>query len=271
MRSGLSKPDATGDAAQAAVDVLFARVSDEHYAAGVAAIAARISAAPDQPAVHALFREGVAALGAERATFVSFIRDDATTSACRFMIDCDPAWGRVYLEGGHFVHDPWLAYAAHNSEPIVAGRLNVVDPEQRKVIDLAARAGFVSAMLVPAHSGAGHARISSLCLGSSIPSYFDSAGLPTLRVSARMLAMELHDWWLTRLRRNLIVKAHLSPGDLTLLQHQAQGHSSKKIAAELRVSKSSINSRFQRMNAKLGVPNRRMAVKLAIECGLILM
>lgn len=49
MRSGLSKPDTAGDTAQAAADLLFARVSDEHYTAGVAAIAARIAAAPDQP------------------------------------------------------------------------------------------------------------------------------------------------------------------------------------------------------------------------------
>lgn len=270
MPFGPSSPDGDDEAAPAARDLLLVRVSDEHYATRVASIAARIASAPDQAAVHALFREGVAALGAERAAFVSFVRDDATTSACRFMIDCDPTWGRMYLEGGHFAHDPWLAYAAHNSEPVLASTLTVLDPEQRKVVALAEHAGFVSAMLVPAHSGAGHARISSLCLGSAIPDYFDSPGLPTLRVSARMLAMELHDWWLARLRRNLIVKARLSHDDLMLLQHQVQGHSSKKIAAELQVSKSSINSRFQRMNAKLGVPNRRMAVKLAIECGLIL-
>jgi DNA-binding CsgD family transcriptional regulator len=270
MHSGPSSPDGDDDAAPAARDLLLARVCDGHYAARVAAIAARIASAPDQAAVHALFREGVAALGAERAAFVSFVRDDATTSACRFMIDCDPAWGRVYLDGEHFAHDPWLAYAAHNSEPVLASTLTVLDPEQRKVIALAEHAGFVSVVLVPAHSGAGHSRISSLCLGSAIPGYFDSPGLPTLRVNARMLAMELHDWWLARLRRNLIVKARLSHDDLVLLQHQVHGHSSKKIAAELQVSKSSINSRFQRMNAKLGVPNRRMAVKLAIECGLIL-
>jgi DNA-binding CsgD family transcriptional regulator len=66
------------------------------------------------------------------------------------------------------------------------------------------------------------------------------------------------------------VKARISQEDLVLLQHRCQGHSSKKIAAEMQVSKGSINSRFQRMNAKLGVGNRRMAVQLAIECGLIL-
>ena len=85
-----------------------------------------------------------------------------------------------------------------------------------------------------------------------------------------MLALELHDWWLTRIRRELIVKAHITPSDVVLLRHQRQGHSSKRIAADLHVSKSSIDSRFQRMNTKLGVANRRMAAQLALECGLLL-
>jgi DNA-binding CsgD family transcriptional regulator/AcrR family transcriptional regulator len=270
MRSGPSSPDDQSPKAADGGDRLLAQVSDSRYAARVAAIAACIPAAADQPAVHALFREGVAALGAERAAFVSFVRDDTTLSSCRFMIDCDPAWGRMYLDDGHFVHDPWLAYAAHHSEPVLADELEVVDPLQRRVIDLAVRAGFVSALLVPAHSGAGHSRISALCLGAAAPGYFDSPTLPTVRVSARMLAMELHDWWLARLRCSLVVRARLSHDDLVLLRHQLQGHSSKRIAAELQVSKGSVDCRFQRMNAKLGVPNRRMAVKLAIECGLIL-
>ena len=85
-----------------------------------------------------------------------------------------------------------------------------------------------------------------------------------------MLALELHDGWLTRMRRELIVKANITPGDVVLLRHPRQGHSSKRIAADLHVSKSSIDSRFQRMTTKLGVANRRMAAQLALECGLIL-
>ncbi len=73
-----------------------------------------------------------------------------------------------------------------------------------------------------------------------------------------------------RIRRELIARAHITLSDLALLRHQCQGHSSKRIAAELHVSRSSINSRFQRMNTKLGVPNRKMAARLAAECGLIL-
>ena len=262
--------ESNSEATPPRAETLLNRVADEHYLDRVVSIAVQVPAASDQQTVHALFRDGVAALGASCAVFVSFVRDDRNLAACRFMLACDPAWGRIYVHDGHFAHDPWLAYAAHHSEPVVASALTVLDAEHQRVMDLAARAGFVSAVLVPAHSGAGHSRISLLCLGSSTPGYFESEGLPQLRVSARMLALELHDWWLSRIRRDLIMKSRITPDDLVLLQHQCQGHSSKKIAAELQVSKSSINSRFQRMNAKLGVGTRRMAVQLAIECGLIL-
>jgi DNA-binding CsgD family transcriptional regulator len=258
------------DPTRTRTETLLNHVADAHYFDRVVSIAVRVPAARDQQTVHALFREGVAALGASSAMFVSFVRDDRNLAACRFMLACDPAWGRVYVQDGHFAHDPWLAYAAHHSEPVVASALKLLDDEHRRVMDLAARAGFVSTVLVPAHSAPGHSRISVLCLGSPTPGYFEGEGLPQLRVSARMLAMELHDWWLSRIRRDLIVKARITPEDLVLLQHQCQGHSSKKIAAELQVSKGSINSRFQRMNAKLGVGTRRMAAQLAIECGLIL-
>jgi DNA-binding CsgD family transcriptional regulator len=264
--SGASDADQTTPHA----DALLNHIADPNYFDRVVAIAVQVPAANDQQTVHALFREGVAALGASSAVFVSFVRDDRNLAACRFMLACDPTWGRIYVQDRHFVHDPWLAYAAHHSEPVVASALKLLDDEHRQVMELAARAGFVSAVLVPAHSAPGHSRISMLCLGSPTPGYFEGEGLAQLRVSARMLAMELHDWWLSRIRRDLILKARITPEDLILLQHQCQGHSSKKIAAELQVSKGSINSRFQRMNAKLGVDTRRMAVQLAIECGLIL-
>jgi DNA-binding CsgD family transcriptional regulator len=245
-------------------------VAAANYTDHIAAIAERIGGARDQATVHALLVEGVHALGAEHAVFVSFIRDNADLSACRFMLVCEPGWCQRYLEAGCFAHDPWLAYAAHHSEPIPASSLPVLDAEGQRVIALAQQNGFASAALVPAHSGAGHSRISLLCLGSTQPGFFEGEGFGRFRLGARLLAAELHDWWLARIRRELIVKARITQADLELLRHEHQGHSSKRIAAELHVSKSSINSRFQRMNMKLGVPNRRLAARLAVECGLLL-
>lgn len=249
---------------------LVQHVAASGYATRVTDIALRVARATEQSTVHALLREGVAALGAESAVFVSFVRDSADVSACRFMLACEPEWCRRYLASGLIAHDLWLAYAAHHSEPILASTLNATEPLQQQAIDLARQNGFVSTVLVPAHSGAGHSRISLLCLGCSTPGFFADEGFGPFRINARVLAMELHEWWLARIRRELIVKSHITPGDLILLRHQSLGHSSKRIAAELHVSKSSINSRFQRMNTKLGVANRRMAARLAVECGLIL-
>lgn len=245
-------------------------VTAANYTDHVAAIAERIGEARDQATVHRLLVEGVRALGAEHAVFVSFVRDNADLSACRFMLVCEPGWCQRYLEAGCFAHDPWLAYAAHHSEPIPASSLPVLDAEGQRVMALAQQNGFTSAALVPAHSGAGHSRISLLCLGSTQPHFFEGEGFSRFRLGARVLAAELHDWWLARIRRELIIKARITQADLELLRHEHQGHSSKRIAAELNVSKSSINSRFQRMNMKLGVPNRRLAARLAVECGLLI-
>ena len=265
-----SSGDSTSDRPACEAVSLAERVSRLDYAARTASIAERISETNEQSAVLGLLREGTDALGAECAVFVSFVRDNKDLSACRFMLACDPGWCRQYLDSGCIAHDPWLAYAAHHSEPIVASSLAITEPDQRRAIELATQNGFASAVLVPAYSGPGHSRISLLCLGSATPGYFEGEGYGRFRISARTLAAELHGWWLARIRRDLVIKSRITPSDLELLRHERQGHSSKRIAAELHVSKSSINSRFQRMNVKLGVPNRRLAARLAAECGLIL-
>lgn len=249
---------------------LAAIVAADGYAARITAVAERIAVAKTQANALSLLKEGIDALGAECAVFVSFVRDNADLSACRFMLACEPNWCQRYLDAGCFAHDPWLAYAAHHSEPIAASSLPVLDPDGRQVVALATQNGFASAALIPAHSGAGHSRISLLCLGSATPGFFEGEGFGRLRLGARMLAAELHDWWLARVRSELIVKARITAADLELLRHERQGHSSKRIASELNVSQSSINSRFQRMNAKLGVANRRLAARLAVECGLLI-
>lgn len=260
-------PDRTPDHDGSSLQDLVTAVD---YDARVNDVAERIAQTTQQAAVLALLRDGAHALGAERAVFVSFVRDDADLSACRFLLACDPAWCQRYIEAGHMAHDPWLAYAAHNSAPIVASTLRIADPEGQRVVALAQGNGFASAVLVPAHSGAGHSRISLLCLGSDQPGYFEAGGFGRMRLSARVLAAELHEWWLSRIRRELLVRARITADDLELLRREYQGLSSKQIAAELDVSPSSINSRFQRMNCKLGVLNRRMAARLALECGLLL-
>ena len=54
-----------------------------------------------------------------------------------------------------------------------------------------------------------------------------------------------------------------------LLQHEARGHGSEVIAAELHTEAKTIDCRFQRLNAKLGAPTRRAGVRIARIYGLL--
>ena len=197
-----------------AIPRLADHVSAPGYTARLSALVERIAGAADQPALLALFQACVHAMGAQNAVFISIVRDSADVSACRFMLACDPQWCRRYLDAGCIVHDPWLAYAAHHGEPIVASALQVTEPEGRRAIELALQNGFASAALVPAHSGAGHSRISLLCLGSPQAGYFEAEGFGRFRLGARLLAAEIHDWWLALIRRGLVLKALITTEDL---------------------------------------------------------
>lgn len=230
----------------------------------------RIADARGESTLQSLLHDGAMLLGAEHAFFVSFTKSRGHQSARRFMLACDPAWCRDYVESGLATHDPWLAYAANHSQPIVASSLKICDQNRQRAVDLAARHGFVSAVLAPAHTGPRHSSVSLLCLGSATPGHFEASRAVRLRCGARTLACEIHGWWLRRAQEELVATSHITDAELDLLRRQCLGQTSKRIAAELRVTKSSINSRFQRLNSKLGVPNRRTAARLLSECGVAL-
>jgi DNA-binding CsgD family transcriptional regulator len=232
-------------------------------------VAARIANAPDHRALLELLHEGARALGAPNAYFVSIAHDGTTVKSSRHLLACDPRWCRHYLNSGALAADPWLAYARVQSSPVLASALAPRDAAQRRMVALAGAHGFASALLVPAHAGTGHSRTSLLCLGSDQVGHFEADGFARARIGARILAWEMHDWWLARIREQLTQQARITPVDLALLRHQHLGHSSKRIAAELQVTQTSVNSRFQRVNHKLGVANRKLAARLACECGLI--
>lgn len=244
-------------------------VADLAYRTRVADLAESIAAASDLSELHGLLHQVTSALGAECSLFASFVPGVGAFSSYRVLFDCDPVTAQRYLNDRGFASDAWLAYAATHSEPTVAAALTALNPSQRKVAATLADAGFVSAALIPAHSGDGHGRASLLCLGHGQLGFFDAAGFKRLKVAARSVAMELHEWWASFERRELVRRTPMSDDELMLLERYCRGQSSKRIAADLHVTRQSVNSRFQRLIAKLGVPNRRAAAQRAIDCGLI--
>jgi DNA-binding CsgD family transcriptional regulator len=234
-----------------------------------ARIASQIPGAADGAEVTALLAEALKLLGADAGAFASFMKDEEQDGSYHFILVCEAAWCLEYENGGGFLHDPWIEYARNHSEPILADRIVARTERQRQVVALARRFGFESALIVPAQSPHGVSRLGGLCLGSSRPGYFDGEGLNSVAFAATPLALRLHEWQMAQLRQELLERAQLSETDMLLLRHARDGRGSKESAAALQVNPVSIDSRWQRLNARLGVNSRVSAASMAAEYGLI--
>jgi hypothetical protein len=244
--------------------------SADDYFMRVSEVVRQMGAARDAIQAVELLEQATHRMGADASVFASVIRDDDLRASCRFLLACQPEWFIEYEQRAWYANDPWLAYAMHHSEPIRGHEIAGNPASARSIAELAQGSGFRSSVIVPAPSAVGLSRVGVLFLGSSTPGYFDDErSYVALKVVARSVAMELHEWWMARIRDELIARTQISASDLVLLAHEHQGHSTKAIARALSASAGSIDSRFQRINAKLGVANRKAAARLAAEYGLI--
>ena len=162
-----------------------------------------------------------------------------------------------------------MRYASCDEEPTRASYLTYSSPEENAFIRAAAEHGFASALIAPAPSSVGLSRVGVLCLGSADPERFEGESYPRVRVLARALAMELHHSIAKSMREELLRGGSLTEADLHLLRCEAVGQSSKVIGAAMNLEAKTIDSRFQRVNAKLGAPDRRTAVRIARLYGLL--
>jgi DNA-binding CsgD family transcriptional regulator len=238
------------------------------YFGRVSEVVQRIPYAQSEAEAVELLSDAAHRIGADVAAFVSFLRDDGTYESFRFLLACDAVWCHEYERQAWYANDPWLVYALNHSEPVIASELQV-GSAQKAIVDLAVSFGFRSTVVVPAPSAGGLTRVGVLCLGSGTPGYFEAGGFVAVKIASRGLAMELHEWWIGRFKHEVMANARITDDDLVLLRHERLGHATKVIASALDTTASSIDSRFQRVNQKLGVPNRKAAATLAAEYGLI--
>lgn len=232
-------------------------------------VIAKIPAAADAAAVVALLAEATQRIGGDVAAWCGFIQEDDVRAAFRFFLACDPRWCIEYEQQGWYVDDPWLAYARSNPEPTLGHRIALATDAQARMVARAEEFGFRSTIIVPVQGGGGLTRVGMLCVGSSTPRFFEADGYGALRVVARTLATEVHDWWLRRVGEEFRSTCQMTREDLRLLSGTRNGLNAKELARQLRKSPVAVDCRFQRINAKLGVRDRRTAARLAAEYGLI--
>jgi DNA-binding NarL/FixJ family response regulator len=243
--------------------------ADPMFFARVNGVAQRIDAAATEADTIDLLREGLDAIGAESGVFSSFIRDDCSHESYRFLMACDPVWCQEYRRRSWFANDPALLYASGRPEPCRLSELVLTSTGQRALMADAAQHGFASGCVFPAPAAGGVSRLSVLVAGSQRPGFYEGSGFAAVRLAGRTLAMELHDWWVRRVRAELVEEARLTSEDLELLRLERLGMGSKEIAQALGMTPTSVDSRFQRLIARLGAPSRRAAARAASDYGII--
>ncbi len=239
------------------------------YGPKVSDLIASIAEQSDEGQVLLILAESVKAMRGESGVFCSFVREDESTESYRFLVACDPVWCSEYQLQNWFAHDPALVYAAARSEPIRLSDLKITTKGQREMWESAAQHGFRSGAVFPAPSGGGVSRMGVLTIGSRDPSYLEGDDFNGARLYGRLLAMELNDWWIRKIREHIIASSNLTPEDIALLTYEKRGMKSKEIAKQLATSASTIDSRFQRLNAKLNAASRSESAKIASENGVI--
>jgi DNA-binding CsgD family transcriptional regulator len=225
----------------------------EGFAARVHQVLRQVVSVSDAAGAIEVLSRGVQEFGAASGCFVSFVREGDTAATCRMLLACDPRWGTEYLVKGWFNNDPWLSHALRSEEPIVASMLPAETPAEKAMVDRAAEYGFKSVVVAPSPSAAGASRAGVLYIGSERGGFFEGDGFDDVRP----------------LRSELVARIRMSREELELLRHEDSGHGSKAIARALGTQAKTIDCRFQRINAKLGAPNRKAAVRIARLYGLL--
>lgn len=216
----------------------------------------------------ALLRDLTHVIGADSAVFLSAITEYAACMSVRSLLACDPEWAVQYSRPGFHEQDPWLRYAMDSQTPIHSAEL-VLHPWEQEFVLKSSTLGFASALVVPAPTSFGAARVGVLILGSNDAHRFSVEEPPTIPIVARALAMELHEWLLGELREDLLAKSGITPDQIELLRREAAGQTSKMIAADLNVNPKAVDRRFQRAMERLDAPDRKTAVRIARLYGLI--
>lgn len=244
-------------------------VQSPGYSTRVLDLIGSIHRAPDVPSVLEMLRTSTTTMGAHASIFAAAIPEDESSLTLRVLLACDPLWGFAQHRACPIETHPWFVYARDHFRPIVASRIAAQTDRQKVAIEIAQQHGFASALIVPTPAARGLGRFGILCLGSTLSGEFESEDTHVLRVLARSLAMELHEWFVSESRDWLLQTTGLRPRDLQYLAMERRGLGTKAIAGALGLSAVSVNSRFQRIKTRLACPSRKAAAHRAAEYGLI--
>lgn len=186
----------------------------------------------------------------------------------RYLVGCAPEWCYTYAQNKWYAIDPYIDYALHNTTPIVADDIEISSAGQHRLLDAAAEFGYRSGVVVPAHSRSS-AWVGILYLPTDQGAEYVRNVYPRHRSLMRAFALELLEWWDGHMREAGAGELNLDDLDLDLLEKANEGATAEEAAAELGVTLSRVNARYEKIYRKLNVSNKREATEKAVSLGLL--
>jgi DNA-binding CsgD family transcriptional regulator len=205
------------------------------------------------------------AMGATVSLYTVAIPEPSLEVSSISLFACDPGFAHQLFQLGPVQSHPWVRFARTHTTLGTGDQVQIDSPNDAAAIDLARAYGFGSCLIVPTIAGAGLGRIELLCLGKDLDDSFEGEGQRIVRMLARSLAAELHDWLGIHLRADLQRWARLQAQDVDLLACEWQGLGTKEIAQRTGLSITAVNSRFQRLNRRLKCQSRKASARRAAE------
>jgi hypothetical protein len=185
-----------------------------------------------------------------------------------FLIGCSPEWCQIYNDRKWFMIDPFVDHALRDSRPILGSAIVPKSPGQIELMAIAAEYGFRSGIVIPAHTGLG-SRVGVLYLGSNKSAAEMESRLLASRHLLRVIAMELFEWWEAKYISEAIGGHRFDEIEVELLRLYHEGFNTAAAAAALGLTFSQVNNRFRSINQTLGTRNRKEAVELAFDLGIL--
>lgn len=219
--------------------------------------------------VERITRRLVRFVGGEQYVFLSWEPAEGDgNERFRFLIGCSPVWCQEYNDRKWCVIDPCLRYAKTNSDPLFPRTLPLETEGQRELMAAAARYGFRSGMIVPAHGPRG-ARVGLLYLGSEALADSVEPHMWRYRGLMTTLSLTLLTWHVEVDRLEALEGGPFDKTDLALLSYVARDFDTPTSAELLGIDAGEIDRRFRAINRRLKVTSRKSAAQRALALGLI--
>jgi DNA-binding CsgD family transcriptional regulator len=245
------------------------RSTSPNYAHQALDAITQIAAASDPPELLDRLAAATEALGATASVYSASIPEDGHETSGFSLYACHPAFALEHQGQGASRDHPWFRFACTHTMPGTDHQILPRHATDAAAIDLARRYGFRSALIVPTRARAGIDRLDMLCVGSVHADDFEGPEARAVRSLARALAAELQDWLTRHLRIRMQESARLQKLDIELLGMEWEGLGTKEICHRTGMTTASVDSRFQRINARLNCASRKASAHRAAAYGLL--